>query len=1422
MKTILNTIRFRRNGRQYGRRLAVFCVLFAVCGSALWAGGRKDKIETVTAEGGEIWQNDFDVTARKKGLYNYIVYARDRAGNEAISGPFNVRVDPKAGLPTARVVYPENNAIIRQNINLLGVASGRYGVERVLARMDDSDFVDVTGTEYWNQLVDFSSVPDGKHTLYVQAFDSKGVAGPVGSVSFILDTTPPEIDLNSHQVGDIITGTTTIKGAASDPNGIKTMEYSVDGVKFDSMSGRKRGRTTFEFSLSINTKKLPDGPVVYYLRAVDITGVATVKPYLFFVTNSGPELEVYSPVPDEDIFGTFYLSGRAYDKTGLSRLYYEWGKVKEDIEMRPGDPYWNVALQTAKGTAGTIKVSAVDKVGNVNSITCKLEDRRKVKVPVLVIDYPLEDDLKAMQKQGMPADTAIYGHIAPGADPASVLVDGFGEVEAMSSFRIAPHMIPPGKRAQTLKLTPVDTAAVKGATVSLRYLKQQPSQKDESRINVTLPEKNSWRSGASFTLQGNIVSAADMQVEFRLNPEDDWQPVRMDLQGNFISEIDMPERLQGPVHLELRTVQYGAEYYPIYHPFNWAASQPDIQILSPTEEHSLIWGNKTVMGVIEHSVPIYSVAYSLDQRYFTDIPFVARMGKTWFSYFCDFNTLGKSGGKLVFRVTDSSGIVSDVFPEYTIEPNPPLPTIIVNTPNDDSIFTNPFEISGLAYDDVGIYGVYWRLLGPKMASISRGAAGEEARRAAAVYLTNPDVTFQELLTDQNFRIPIDFSMITDGEYTIEVYASDIYGVHSETVSRIVKISTASPETEVLSPVITRYNRKAIMIKGFSSDANAIESVFISMDNGNTYQKVELFADGNWELALNTADYTDGIYSALIRTYDKYGVSTFSNAMINIDNTPPELYLSAPVDGQHVGTDMHLVGRVSDNQALKSLTYQVISAANPSYRKTINADIRLVLFDTINLAGFPQGEYIIRVVATDLADNETLVSRKFVYDADDKAAEIAIYNPLPGEVHSGPIYIVGIVTGSFQPEEVQLMMNDSALALVPVERYGIFRYEIPEEMLSEDGAYKISAYYHSETNAKISSPDHTVYYSTFGPILRVESHEDGNVITGRPWLTGHAWISLPEPSEDDPPLTRSEKAQQKADLKVKRIRVSHDNGRTFKTAKGSEAWRVRLETSELPRGPQPILVKAEFVNGEEAVRRLMVYVDTTIPQVETIAPPEDSVHRDDIPVYGTAGDNYELANVDLSLRPGDKFFYSVPGAIRGLYFDVKGLGATFFDVGLGLSFFDDNVRFQAQFGLTPPVGDKTVLSVGGRYVGFVYGIKLLANIFYLPFDYLFGLDWAFYSMNFAIGANFSYFTMDEWRSPLYMGAVVVQWDIANINMQYFYPNWKYFRNFALYLEPELWFASTDVDYDDRTSSGGSKVPVNKMVFRMTVGVRINWF
>jgi len=307
-----------------------------------------------------------------------------------------------------------------------------------------------------------------------------------------------------------------------------------------------------------------------------------------------------------------------------------------------------------------------------------------------------------------------------------------------------------------------------------------------------------------------------------------------------------------------------------------------------------------------------------------------------------------------------------------------------------------------------------------------------------------------------------------------------------------------------------------------------------------------------------------------------------------------------------------------------------------------------------------------------------------------------------------------------------------------------------------------------------------------------------------------------PKPDGKPYTRAEISQ----FAVKKVEVSYDNGRTFRTAIGKGSWKWRIEPLDLPHGTQPVVVRATFENGEYAVRRILLFMDPVTPEVETVSPEEKSRQREELKVYGAASDNLELTDVNVTLRPFSKFWYSVPEAIKGLYIDVKALGATYFDAGLGLSFFNHNVRVQGQFGIAPEAGILNPIVTGGRYIGTVIGFKLLANIATIPFDWLLkDRDWIFYKMNIAVGANFSWFEMEGpggWRKPVYMGAVLAQIDLANVDFNYIYPKWKYFHIMSVYLQPELWFTSTDA----LTDGLGHKVP--KQVFRVGIGVRFNVF
>jgi hypothetical protein len=239
---------------RYGiRGLVPLCVLLSLSPS-LWARG-KQGIDTRTAEGREVWQSNIDVTNSEPGKYNVLVKTRDAAGNEASSGPFNIRVDPNAGLPVARVVFPDADSIIRQDINLIGVASGRFGVARVTVRLDDGDPQPAAGTDYWSRTIDIKNLNEGRHMIRVQANDSRGMIGPEFAVSFVIDRSSPAIELVSHKTGDVISGNLVLSGRADDANGIDSAAWSDDGGEvFTPLRLKTRkGETAAEFSFPLKT-----------------------------------------------------------------------------------------------------------------------------------------------------------------------------------------------------------------------------------------------------------------------------------------------------------------------------------------------------------------------------------------------------------------------------------------------------------------------------------------------------------------------------------------------------------------------------------------------------------------------------------------------------------------------------------------------------------------------------------------------------------------------------------------------------------------------------------------------------------------------------------------------------------------------------------------------------------------------------------------------------------------------------------------------------------------------------------------------------------------------------------------------------------------------------------------------------------------
>jgi hypothetical protein len=716
-----------------------------------------------------------------------------------------------------------------------------------------------------------------------------------------------------------------------------------------------------------------------------------------------------------------------------------------------------------------------------------------------------------------------------------------------------------------------------------------------------------------------------------------------------------------------------------------------------------------------------------------------------------------------------------------------IPVVVVTQPFEGEVISSDFIISGVAYDDDQIGKIYWSLDG--------GAQ-------------------QTLDASNGFSIPVALGRMTDNEHYVTVIAEDIYGVRSKPNRRNFKVSLAAPTAAVTSPPVEAILKEEIDIRGTAADRNSIKEVKVSFDNGNTFDTAT--GQEAWNYHFNTKVLQDGAHAVFIKVWDKYDISATYSTMLNVDNTPPDVALDSPPDGSITTGPINIMGRVEDpNLENVSIEFRSLEGA------AVSNDLRTrklgpvnAIKQTLDISRLSDGRYNLEIVATDKAGNVTRVARNVELARQSKKNYVDILYPLNNESVQGNFNLSGYAGGSSPAGTVTIRINGQDKVTADVDSTGYWRFPLGAEDLAA-GNNSIIVHSAFGGNTTTLSKPTVVNYKPEGPWITIDTISYGDFAYDRPYLAGRTGYVL---NEEDMAVLADKKASKdaKEEIRLKSVdytEISFDNGKTFhKTDKrsGKIDYRYRIETGDMKEGMHYILVRTTYKNNEKAVTRLVVQVDKTAPVIRLVSPEAGGRYNQELLYSASASDDVELISLTYHLRKGDKMFYGVPGFLQGLYFEgtippfirqidpsvVPQLfagGATYFDVGMGLSFFEDNVKIQGGYGI---LTQDQYESLGGekhvRYGGQVLQVKIIASVYKLPFGPIWGPDFEWLSATFAIGANFSLFDIahqgnTQSGESTWMSAMLLQIEFPRVTI----PKRKNFRTFALFTEGQLWFVPTDV-------------------------------
>lgn len=338
----------------------------------LTAIGQTEESDYKQVAGKENWEYEVPIQDMEPGEYNLLIRAKDKANNETFAGPFNIVVDPESDLPLVSITNPSSFMRVGGYLNIVGTARDDDAIGKVLLKINDGDFFEAIGQEFWSYVLKPDTLEDGQHVITAKSVDINGVEGHEVSVIYNQDTNKPTNSIENHENGAIFSGKVKINGKVIDANGIDKLELSTDNQEiYNSIKFRKDEEEDFyTFEMQLDTTKLEDGPNIYWYKSIDKTGSIAYTAFLFFVDNIGPEITIIDPQVDTLLNGEVSISGKIYDRIGVKNLQYIYGEETGEIQLHDGNPYWTVKLNifNEKKDKARIELVSEDMSGNITSI----------------------------------------------------------------------------------------------------------------------------------------------------------------------------------------------------------------------------------------------------------------------------------------------------------------------------------------------------------------------------------------------------------------------------------------------------------------------------------------------------------------------------------------------------------------------------------------------------------------------------------------------------------------------------------------------------------------------------------------------------------------------------------------------------------------------------------------------------------------------------------------------------------------------------------------------------------------------------------------------------------------------------------------------------------------------------------------------
>ena len=731
------------------------------------------------------------------------------------------------------------------------------------------------------------------------------------------------------------------------------------------------------FKIELPLLNMSSGEHYILIKARDKSGKEVVKKFVTIFDNTNPELSMWNPADEEIVNGEITVSGDAKDDFKLSNVLLL--KNGKDV-FADGNYFWNNAynlndlsdVDYTKKDIKEIKISATayDFAGNKTTLTRNLKLDLSSDMPDIFINSPAVDeqrftDLVEIGGVAIDDDGVKYVQYRIDAVTNGKTDDATNGVQwekiemeegnpnwnkkiESSIFKSGPHV---------LEVQAIDLFGLKSRITKMTF----HIDRENPVIEISSPSNGKYIKGETVitgkATDPNGIGSVEISTNYGWTyVKTATSPTELPSTNKWQYSLNTLSVPDGALRVLIKTKDKAGSDAFSFVLYNVDNKSPVLEIFTPKEAGKLnnvfkVEGrakDNIDISWIKAAVTVFDdKSKNLEDQFFNiDIN---NHGSWSFNVDTAKFDITKRY-QIIVRASDPAGNITEKSVSFYVDPASDVPTVQLDQPQAEQHVTgSTIDFYGTAYDDDGLEYVSLKIDDGEEIKVDGTTAwhyslpafelkpGTHKVTIIAREVTGPNSTgktstplVRSFYYDESGPV-IEITSHKNGEPmehrpylmgNVYFYENDIVmklkkeireKKLAEMTAKLAKTPENIPELDQIPVSVSEYES----LKRKHMSENAVKSLYLSLDNGKTFEKVPVYSS-TWRIRVQTQKLKDGVHVLQLKSITKSDKESIRYFKVILDRNKPVVILDSPVENERLNEKIEAGGIVTDNEEVEKV------------------------------------------------------------------------------------------------------------------------------------------------------------------------------------------------------------------------------------------------------------------------------------------------------------------------------------------------------------------------------------------------------------------------------------------------------------------------------------------------------------------------